>query len=327
MQQPPQPQHPQQPEMYAAPQQPMPVAYAAPIAAPPAPVMQETTIRAQIAPAIPTWEPRPWGDTAPVSHASPAHAPVSHASPAHAPVAAPTYQPVLPAPPLVGVPAQIPAPQQFAPAAAIAMPVYAPFAAAPAPVAAGQPLQYAAPAVSVAMPLQPATAMPVVAPVQRELPAPAPIRSHSLAPQGMGSTLRLDDPSLSDVMTRARSERTELAKEYRRHSAPLVQIGEPHAVHQTQVLAQQPAPDGLQLGHDPQGMPLFAAPGSATVQPIAQYPEATHVPPMPGAMPRPVVVAPNGEVDPALRSSAFQRRTPYAPLEPAAVPVQPHAHA
>jgi hypothetical protein len=71
-------------------------------------------------------------------------------------------------------------------------------------------------------------------------------------------------------------------------------------------------PDGSVLvGHDPSGVPLFAAPGAPVALPTAQYPAPVH--PGAAAMPRPVVGAPTGAVDPALSSTAFQHRTPYAP--------------
>lgn len=65
---------------------------------------------------------------------------------------------------------------------------------------------------------QPAYVEPTVQPVHT--------KKHSAAPQGMGSSLRLDDPSIADAMARARGELAELAEEYRRHYAPLVEIAD-----------------------------------------------------------------------------------------------------
>ena len=138
------------------------------------------------------------------------------------------------------------------------------------------------------------------------------VRRHSRAPKGMGSSLRLDDPSLRDTISRARDERAGLADEYRKLTAPLVDVGTPegHApVQQHHAMAPQP----VLVGHDPNGVPLFATPGVPGVH--AQYPAPAR--PMEhqvGGVPRPVVQAPHGAVDPALSStSAFQRPTPYAP--------------
>ncbi|MCW2925347.1 MAG: preprotein translocase, YajC subunit [Thermoleophilia bacterium] len=356
--------------------QPMPVAaYAAPLAyAQPAPVAQApaelpappppatTTLRAQVLPALPTFEPRPWGDVAPAprQHA-PAQsampilppppqlsAPQGYAAPAppvHVPFAvAPQPAPAQPqyAPAPVGVQyaqpqyaqpqyaqpqhaqpqhaqapapvqyAQAPAPQQYAAAPAPVQYAQAPtpqqYAAAPAPVQYAQapaPQQYAA----APAPVQyaPAEGHPGAHAAAPATPAEEARRT-SRAPKGMGSSLRLDDPSIRDTMDRARSERAGLAAEYQRQSTPLVDTGS----HGAPAHEAQPQPQ--YVGHDPSGVPLFATPGVPGVHPLEQYPAPASLPAAHAAgMPRPVVTAPNGVPDPALRSNAFQRSTPYAP--------------
>ncbi len=155
----------------------------------------------------------------------------------------------------------------------------------------------------------PVAAAPAVEPVVEET------RRYSRAPQGMGSSLRLDDPSISDTMGRARAERAGLAEEYRKLTAPLVQVDEQHH-QQAQVTAHAEQPQFV--GHDPNGVPLFATPGAPPTHAIAQYPAPAH-PQAAHAMPRPVVAAPHAQVDPALSTNAFQRSTPYTP-EPALQP-------
>ncbi|MCW2922219.1 MAG: preprotein translocase, YajC subunit [Thermoleophilia bacterium] len=317
----PQPHYAQHAPQYAAPQQ-----YAAPVQLP-APPAPNVTMRAPVGSSIPTYEPRPWGDVAP-TNAQPQH--VAHQVQQH----------------------HAPVQQQYAPAAPQPMALHQPFAPqvqqyAPQPHAvqpqqyAVQPQQYAVQPQQHAMPpqqhapqqyaQQPAMTMtaPNLAPatVQHVVHAPvaaAPMaeptteetRRHSRAPQGMGSSLRLDDPSISDTMGRAREERAGLADEYRKLTAPLVELDQPQHAHA--VAPGQPQPQ--LVGHDPNGMPLFATPGAPPTHAIAQYPAPAH--PQPAhAMPRPVVAAPHGHVDPALAtSSAFQRSTPYTPnpeLQPA----------
>jgi preprotein translocase YajC subunit len=186
------------------------------------------------------------------------------------------------------------------------IPVHTPFASA-------QPMPVAQP-VPVALPMPVAQPMPVVhQPQPVQSPAmDAPARRHSQAPSGMGSSLRLDDPSLRDTMARARDERSGLADEYRRLTAPLVDTSEgvepaPQPAHAAA------APGQVLVGHDPNGVPLFAAPGAPVAHPVApQYPAPARVEPA-GAMPRPVLQRTEGAVDPALTSAAFQRRAPYAP--------------
>jgi hypothetical protein len=199
------------------------------------------------------------------------------------------------------------------------MPVHVPFAQQAAPVqhhvvhAPQQPMVTHVPQQQLVAPTQ---QMPVVAIQQQHAPAPvaepaheADSRRHSRAPKGMGSSLRLDDPSLRDTIARARDERAGLADEYRKLTAPLVdmtgQAPGQHApvepgVHQPQF-----------VGHDPNGVALFATPGVPGVHPIEQYPAA--------AMPRPVIAQP-ATVDPALQSNAFQHAAPYSPRHHEAQP-------
>jgi hypothetical protein len=251
------------------------------------------------------------------------------------------WQPNLPAPPQLAAPAapQVVAQQPVATYQPVAapMPLYQPFAGQPmpvqqAPVAYAQaPVAYQqAPAVAYQQPPQPqmvaaTTQIPVAAP---EASVAEGARRTSRAPKGMGSSLRLDDPSLRDTIDRARSERAGLAEEYRKLTAPLVEVDAPmyQEQQQPQYAAQQP----VLVGHDPNGVPLFATPGIPGVQPIAHYPGPARVPSGQAPMPRPSVQAPHGVVDPALSStSAFQRRTPYAPevAAPQAPPAQPGSYA
>jgi preprotein translocase YajC subunit len=322
---------PAQPYAVAPQQQPQPVAPAPP----------STTLRAQVVQPrpLPTFEPRPWGDAAPVAHAAPQHAP--------APVA---WQPNLPAPPQLAAPAA-PQPATMHQPVAAPMPLHQPFAGQPqpqqpvampvmpmpvhvqAPVAYQQPpvayqqapVAYHAPVVACQQ--QPMAAMTAPMPVAvPEAPVEDGGRRHSRAPKGMGSSLRLDDPTLRDTIDRARTERAGLAEEYRKLTAPLVQVDQPVAQVTQQHAVQQP----VLVGHDPNGVPLFATPGVAGVHPIAHFPAPAHVPDAHAHVPRPMVQAPHGVQDPAFGSaSAFQRPTPYAPAAPAqpAPPAQPGAYA
>lgn len=355
--QPDQQQAPQQqlaPPQYRAPAQPWGAQTAQPLVqlqapAPPAP-----------APNTAGYEPRPWGDLAPVNHApaAPAQAqyaiqpaavpqyaapqglgpqyaaphglapqyaaqpaPVQHAPQHHHP-SPPSPAASIPSPP----PLPMPLVRPFAHAApATGGPVAAPMyhAAQHAPVQPAQPVQYAQPPVQpgVQPHLVPAHLATTHAPHPAHAAAPATpqqpeqTRRHSRAPQGMGSSLRLDDPSLSDAVSRARDERAELADEYRKLTAPLVDVGTAEHAAPPQrhpAAAELQAPPGTAfVGHDPNGVPLYAAPGSPTAHPVAQYPGPAR-PEHATAMPRPVVQS-HGTIDPALSSSAFQRRTPYAP--------------
>lgn len=274
-------------------------------------------------------EPRPWGDLAPVNqppvmpqYSVPQYAVPHYAAPQHAQQPVPAYAaaPMHPghAAPQHAVATAIPSPPP------LPMPLVRPFAeptqAAVQPVA--HPMQaHPAPMQYVQPPVHPGV-QPALVPAHlaqqpaREAAAPtepldAAPRRHSRAPQGMGSSLRLDDPSLRDTMVRARDERTELADEYRKLTAPLVDLGT--QADPVQVSQQLHAEPGTAfVGHDPNGMPLFAAPGSPTAHPVSQYPGPAR-PDAAGGMPRPVVQAPHAAVDPALSASAFQRRAPYAP--------------
>jgi len=184
--------------------------------------------------------------------------------------------------------------QQYAPALAQAQPAV-PAATQPqyAPVLATAPSQYV-PAVA---PLQ---YVPAVAPMQQAV-APADqnetrgaTRRYSAAPEGMGSNLRLDDPSIRDTMERARSERNELAVEYRQLTAPLVDTspalahGVPQAVHQ----------------------PHYGqSPHAGKPQMFAHHPGVAYDPSGATQIPRPHIQVDTASVDPAL-TSAFQRPTP-----------------
>lgn len=295
-----------------------------------------------------------------VQHAHPAHvqyaqAPagqyVEHPAVQYAPVSvqyapAPHQHPPAPMPAAVG--ASIPSPPPMPLVRPFAEPTHAPRHVAPA--AAAMPAQ----GMPTALPHQQPHGQPPVqpavqpqlypahlAPVQAPQPAHSgePVhaapqeaeaggRRHSRAPQGMGSSLRLDDPSLRDTMSRARGERAELADEYRKLTAPLVDAGTPNDGGPAPAPAQpelQAPPGTAFVGHDPNGVPLYAAPGAPAAHPVAMYPVPAR--PEPAAMPRPVVQATGTAVDPALSASAFQRRTPYAPdpaLQPqGAPPAQP----
>lgn len=338
-QQPPVPHLPQQP--FAHPQpvvQPQPVMQHAhaPYAtvappmqlAPPPPPVDPT--RAHVLPQAPTFEPRPWGDVQPRGAQQPVHhaQPVAHAQPQPQPIAYPQHV-------VQQQPAQYaaPAPAAWAPPAAPAtMPVHVPFAQHAAPVA--QPVVHAmqpqhAP---VAMP-QPIPALQPVQVIvngvpepQHAPPAPDAARRHSRAPKGMGSSLRLDDPSLRDTISRARDERADLAQEYRKLTAPLVDVG-----------GSAPADPGAHpgapqlVGHDPTGVPLFATPGVPGVHPIAQYPAPARIASdQPHGLPRPVIDGASVPVDQSLHPAAFQRPTPYAPARADSPPLPPqdaHAHA
>ncbi len=349
IQMPAQPQHAAQHQgapqpQYAAPQYAAPVQqqYAAAPALPAPPPML-----APIGSSLPTYEPRPWGDVAPVN-AQPQH--VAHqVQPHHAPVQ-PQYAPA----PQQQFTHQQHAPQQhapaqFAPVAPQPMPLHQPFAPQAPQYAASMPQSvpqqqvpqgYAQPVAQLPMTMAAPTLAPaVVQPVVHAPVAAAPVaeeveeeraRRHSRAPQGMGSSLRLDDPSISDTMVRARSERAGLADEYRKLTAPLV------AVEEQQHAQAHAAAQGQQaqlVGHDPNGMPLYATPGAPATHAIAQYPAPAH-PQAAHTMPRPVVAAPHPHADPALTSNAFQRSTPYTPdpalqraPAPAAAPALEPAHA
>ncbi|MCB0879693.1 MAG: preprotein translocase subunit YajC [Thermoleophilia bacterium] len=315
--------------------QPMPHAqpqYAQPqYAQQPMPVQQApvATLRAQVVEPVMTHEPQPWGDVAPVN-------------------ARPVAQWQPPQPPPMAM--HIPFAQQQAPAAAMPQPV-APQQLQPPAQQFQQPMPMPVqhtPAAPVMQPvvvpsLAPAHAVPMQQPMpvehapQAQHPHGADAsaqqleaRRHSKAPKGMGSSLRLDDPTLSDAMSRARDERAGLANEYRKLTAPMVAT-EDQPVHAQPVAL--PA-ETMVIGHDPNGQPLFAAPGAPPAHPVAQYPAPARVPGS-AAMPRPNVNAPIGAVDPALTAAAFQRRTPYAPdpalteaaaPAPAPAPAYVHAH-
>ncbi len=183
---------------WAPPQQP----YAAPqyqqahMPAPaPAPASPATTVlRAHVVDAIPSFEPRPWGDLVPRNAPPVAHAqPVAH-------VAQPVH-------------------------------LHAPFVA---PIAHAAPVQLQT--LVAHAPAHHGPAAPDAAPIAR--------RKHSRAPQNMGSSLRLDDPTLRDAMDRARNERSELAGEYRKLTAPLVDTsaGAPQPQQHATTPAAMPRP-------------------------------------------------------------------------------------
>lgn len=283
--------------------QPQPVYAAAPVPAP-API-------APIAPA-PTHEPRPWGDVQPLGAPDVQPQPVHYApqqQPYHpAPVQQyqqPVQHPVdLPSPPPMPLFVPFAQRQQVAPA----QPAYQPVAATEQmPVIQHQPVH-----VPQQQPvLQPAHLAQHTAPreaqAQQQQAQPQQAqdtRRHSRAPKGMGSSLRLDDPTLRDTIARAREERSDLADEYRRLTAPLVDVGPPQQAHGAPVEPQF-------VGHDVNGVPLFATPGVPGVHPLEQYPAPAQI----TAMPRPNVAGP-ATVDPALQTNAFQRPAPYAPQVP-----------
>ncbi len=267
----------------------------------------EHVFRAQVVDSIPTFEPRPWGDVQPVNHAAPQPAPQAHQQRPYAQQQAPAVQQQS-----YQAPPQLPPPPQLT----MHVPFTASTQAAPAQGAPAMPQQQAMP-----QQLQPAPTAGQPAPVHaapqqafEAAPDPAPTRRHSTAPAGMGSSLRLDDPSLRDTLSRARQERAGLADEYRKLTAPLVDIGEGHAVE------PMPVPDAATfVGHDPNGVPLFAAPGAPVAHPVAQYPAPARVAGN-APVPRPAVPQPQGAVDPALTAAAFQRPTPYTPQDGATAP-------
>lgn len=339
MQQHPEQPHPQQYAPAQLPNQP----FAAP--QPPAPA---TTLRAQVqqhastipaAPALPSFEPRPWGSVTPAgSRAAAQPSPVAPvAMPIHAPFATPTLQqpyqqaaPLYAQPAHVGAPAQPTQQLQYAQSVPLPQPTQG-YAPAPQPVRGpavvaqpGHPAQpqYAAPVVQ---PLQPVAQLTVgravAVPVAPDRSAEGGARRGSRAPKGMGSSLRLDDPSLRDTMSRAREERSGLAQEYRKLTAPLVDVDPPQqadahvaATQQLPLAHHQAGAHHQQVGVDASGAPLFAAVPHAPV--AHQYPAPARVPQADAAlhamMPRPVVGTLPGPVDPAY-ASAFQRPTPYTP--------------
>ncbi|MCW2973770.1 MAG: preprotein translocase, YajC subunit [Thermoleophilia bacterium] len=178
--------------------------------------------------------------------------------------------------------------------------------------------QFAAPQQQFVQAAQPHYAQ-AAAPLQQEVAppphAPSDARRHSQAPKGMGSDLRLDDPSIADTMERARQERESLAVEYRQVMAPLVDTSTaapaaPPTMETQQFAAVQHAPGGPQMfvQQPMQAAPHGGMPGMAH--------DAGGLQPM---MPRPHVQAPSEHVDPAL-TSAFQRPTPYAPAHGGTAP-------
>jgi len=310
-----------------------------------------TTLRAHVVtpPALPSFTPRPWNDAAPVNAAptqvSSARAPLPSLLPPPPTIVAPFGQQ---APPLVHQAPQTayaspqmyqhahPQQPQLQPAPALyAQPMvpqpvqYVPQPAQPQTYA--QPQQVAQP---MTMPVQPQQyAQPMAAAATHPIPGvaahtspvaavdPEPARRTSRAPQGMGSSLRLDDPSIRDTMGRARGELSELAQEYRKVTAPLVDTS--HAPQLTPVRPVQTGP-AVHVGYDPHGAPLFAH--AAPVPGATHYPGPARPPHAEHGMPRPVVTQGTAPIDPALQTSAaFQRRTPYAPeavgqaMEPAPV--------
>lgn len=320
VQQPPMPQHVHAPVPYGQPVHAQPVQYAQPTpvpasaqVAPPPPPQQHhphepqhaTTLRAQVVPNIPTFQPRPWQDVAPVQQAPQAQ----------------YVAPTLPPPPAIVAPPM----QVHAPFAQHTAPPAATYAAAPAPSHHVQqpPVQSMPPQqvqpVQYAVPVQQQLAHPVTAPPA--LAAQEHTRRHSGAPKGMGSSLRLDDPSLRDTMSRARQERAGLAQEYERATAALVDLTPDPVVQHMPV----------SVGHAPQ--PELFVHGTPATQ---QYPAPVRPPAAGHGMPRPgVAPPPPDQIDPALQG-AFQRRTPLtAPAAPAAMPAAvgvgdhagAHAHA
>ena len=299
------------PQPYAQPMQPQPQpVYAAPTyAAPmmPAPVVQQPM---QYQQPVVQHAPQPYAQPSP--YAMPQHAMPQYAAPQpvhHAP--APQAAAPRPWGDVAPLNQPIPVQQPFAAVPSLLAPAPAP-SMAPAP-----PLQAPMPQYSVqthALPAQPmyhAVTQPV------GVPAPTPEsndRRHSRAPKGMGSSLRLDDPSLRDTIHRAREERAQLAGEYRKLTAPLVELEEQQFVAQ-----QQPMAVGM---HVQQQSPLYAAPQAAAPQhaypaplrPVQVDAQGT------SGMPRPVFAQTDAVVDPALQRSAFQRRTPWSPQSREAAP-------
>lgn len=284
----------------------------------------------------PSFEPRPWGDVQPQAMQQHAPAPVQQVAPQLQPA---TYaQPPMQVQPQVvqhqQVPQYQPAPQPpyaqpqstFVPPQPPPMPLHVPFAQQAAPVQHHVvPTPQHQPHVT-HVPQQhlvaPTTQVPVVHVHQQQpqvqvqpqvhLEPETDTRRHSRAPKGMGSSLRLDDPSLRDTIARARDERADLADEYRKLTAPLVDTTE--QLPQVQHGAAQPQ----FVGHDANGVALFATPGVPGVHPIEQYPAS--------AVPRPVVQQP-ATVDPALQSTAFQRPAPYSPQQHDGTHAHAHTHA
>jgi hypothetical protein len=271
---------------------------------PPMPVMQPAPYaQPQGHPQQPTYAAAP--QQVMPHHVVPQH--VQYApQPQYAAPVQPVQQPLqhhanLPSPP--PMPLLVPFAQQ-PPAPVPVQPQYQPVAATQQlPVVQHQPV-HVAPQQPV---LQPAHVVQHAMPPVEQAPAPQAegTRRHSRAPKGMGSSLRLDDPTLRDTIARAREERAGLADEYRKLTAPLVDVVE-HPQH-----VQHGAPEPQFVGHDANGVALFATPGVPGVHPIEQYPAPAQI----AAMPRPNISA-SAPVDPALQTSAFQRRAPYAPQVP-----------
>ncbi|MCW2960402.1 MAG: preprotein translocase, YajC subunit [Thermoleophilia bacterium] len=273
-----------QPMQYA---QPVPMQYAqqAPMQyAQPMPVQQY----AQPMPAQQYAQPMPaqYAQPAPVQYAAPAPMQYAPEPVQHAPE---PVAPVAPMPPVAPPePSSLQIHQPFAPPTFA--PVQPPMLFATAPLLPAS--SHAAPA--------PATHAHGAAPYAEPVAAPEGRRA-SRAPKGMGSTLRLDDPSLRDPLARAREERADLAREYERHTAPLVDTTEQFAAVAPQHLGHPVAP-GL-VHADPQQVVLEQ-----------HYPGPARPPQVDAAgMPRPAIQVPTGPVEPAFQSTAFQRATPYAP--------------
>ncbi|MBC7645249.1 MAG: preprotein translocase subunit YajC [Thermoleophilia bacterium] len=159
----------------------------------------------------------------------------------------------------------------------------------------------------------------------------ASTRTHSNAPEGMGANLRLDDPSLAEIVDRARRERAELADEYRRLNDPMVMIDQvqPHAQQQVQYAAQQQivmqhqphtiAPHAM-VQQQQHGQPqLFVQPHAQIAPPAPgshQFPMPA-IPPSVDGHARPNIATVQGAV-PAPSAAAFYRAAPYAPQHEAA---------
>jgi preprotein translocase YajC subunit len=275
--------------------------------APPAPVPAQTwqiPSPPQLAPFGPEVLPIAMANTAPEAGApnvqAAAAAPGYPASLYPQPQPHQAYAPALPAAPTLGtgygspagaIPAALPAhtgaPHQ--PFAHVAVPAPAPYA---------QPL----------VPVQPAAApAPSAADHAQHAPPPAPgPRRSSRAPEGMGSSVRMDDPQLRETMDRAHAERSELAYEYQRVLAPLVTI-EPasavaaplaHVAIPAGAAATAMAPGAPQLFVHPSGVPASSPAGAASP---TMYPQPPQI--------QAVVAAPDGSAAP----DAFHRPAPYAP--------------
>lgn len=286
------------------------------------------------------WSATPIMGTTPVSHPAPlqpaapqgfrfstgqGHGPTDSSPPA------PTLAPVAaPAPAFVSQP--LPRFAAFAPPAAPAAPQYhqapvtygTPPGPAAAPPAHGH--AYAQPAyASVPAHVHPSHVEPHTQPTgpHAVLTEPGYVRKHSRAPEGMGTSVRRDDPALQQAFARAHEERAQLAEEYRRFTAPMVDTAQaaaapadPHGPHgQVHVQPIQ--------HHQPAGVALFANPAAPPSQSAAMFPAPARLPEAApaGHVPRPtiqarqidteqgfVVPAPGHDVAPA-----FQRRAPYAP--------------